>query len=234
MRWMFFLLAMTPSFAIAELVTFEDLPTPPPVNGAGDLFFANNQSSNYAGIAWGDHFSVFGSHYGLNSAGPLFGNVHGDYGLTNSSADPVNGLDSVSFSTNMVLTGSFWGRNEYFGFAGGADQITIHVMSGSSEIASASFNLPDWVGNPQGGHQQPGPLGFFDTSSFASLSGITGYVISRHESQPNNGNWVADDFTFLAPSTVPEPSTLGLIAFGAIGVAGTWLSRRRKKSVAAA
>jgi len=220
------LLAMTPSLAMAELVTFENLPSPPPLDASQGLFFANNSSAVYEGITWGE-FSVFGNQYSSSGSvggigiDPLFGNVHGNYGVSNSG-----GAASVSITTNMVLTSSFWGRNEYFGFGGGADQITIHVMSGANEIATKVVDLPNF--GSHNGLEEASPLEKVDTSEFLNLHGITGYVITRHEPRDFADNWVADDFTFVAPSTVPEPSSLGLMAVGVIGFFGTRLVRRRK------
>ena len=107
-------------------------------------------------------------------------------------------------TTNLVLTSAWFGRNEYYGFGGGADQITLHALAGAAILGSVSFNLPEL--NPA----QPEVLSKVDTSAFAALAGITGYRIDRHEIGSQSGNWVADDFTFIA--AVPEPGVELLLA----------------------
>jgi hypothetical protein len=74
-------------------------------------------------------------------------------------------------------------------------------------------------------------MGFADTSIFASLTGITGYRIDRHELGSQTGNWVADDFSFT-PASVPEPSSLGLSLLSLLALGGKLLMnavRRRNK-----
>lgn len=80
-----------------------------------------------------------------------------------------------------------------------------------------SFNLPEL--NPA----QPELLSKLDTSAFASLVGITGYRIDRHEIGNQSGNWVADDFTFIA--AVPEPGVELLLA--GLALVGLVAARRR-------
>jgi hypothetical protein len=117
-------------------------------------------------------------------------------------------------------------QNQYYGFGSGADQVTINALDGATVLASVVFDLP--APTVAG---QPGLMGFADTSRFASLTGITGYRIDRHELGAQTGNWVADDFSF-APASVPEPSSLGLSALGLLVLGGKLLVdaiRRRTK-----
>lgn len=75
------------------------------------------------------------------------------------------------------------------------------------------FDLPELLPG------EPEPLGFVDTSVFATLSGITGYRIDRRElGAPFGGNWVADDFSFVAATAVPEPPAWALLAAGLGGL----------------
>jgi hypothetical protein len=189
--------------ARADIVaTFDDLPTPPALDSATGLQFANNNSLVYRGITWDSGFSVVGDQYRVNPPpnpppNPLFGIPHsGDYFVTNGNGG------SVTIKTGLVLTGAWFGRIQYYGFGGGADQVTIVAVSGSTDLASVVFNLPE--NNPG----EPEPLSFVDTSSFANLSGITGYRIDRNAPSQFAVNWAADDFQFRS---VPEPGSLAMI-----------------------
>ena len=192
--------------AQAALVTFDDLVAPPPVDSATGLFFANGASSTYGGVTWDSRFTVVGDAYRVDTAtpGPLFGLPHsGHYFVTNQGVGAGN--DGLTINTNMVLTGAWFGRNEYYGFGAGADQVTIHALSGASVLASVVFDLPELLAG------LPEVMSFVDTSAFGALSGITGYRIDRRELGTLAGNWVADDFTFVAARELPEPGSLGLL-----------------------
>ena len=126
----------------------------------------------------------------------------------------------------MVLTGSWWGRNEYYGFGGGATNITIKATAAFGTL-STTFELPNPGIDPSTGLQGPSPLEFINTSTFASLSGITQYDIIVNDPAVIDVNWVADNFTFVPASTVPEPSSLSMLMLGLIAVTGTWMFRWR-------
>jgi hypothetical protein len=195
--------------APAVTLTFDDLPTPLAVNALGGLFFANGNSAAYGGVVWEAGLAVGGAQFRVQTLpvpGPLFGIPHsGDYFLTNQGNGVSN--DAMRLTTPLVLTGAWFGRNEYYGFGGGADRITINALQGSTVLGSVSLDLPELNAG------QPEPLSFVDTSAFVRLTGITGYRIDRRESGAQSGNWVADDFTFIA--AVPEPGgemfLLGLV-----------------------
>lgn len=192
--------------AQAALVTFDDLGAPPPVDSATGLFFANGASSSYGGVTWDSRFTVVGDAYRVDTAtpGPLFGLPHsGHYFVTNQGDG--SGNDGLTLSTTMVLTGAWFGRNEYYGFGAGADQVTIRALSGATVLASVVFDLPELLTG------LPEVMSFVDTSSFTTLAGITGYRIDRRELGTLAGNWVADDFTFVAARDLPEPATVWLL-----------------------
>lgn len=194
--------------AQAALLTFDDLPTLPATNSSQDLYFSNNSSSVYGGVTWDPGFAIVGDAYRVDTGtpGPLFGLPHsGHYFLTNRGYQ-AGSNDAMMLTTSQVLTGAWFGRNEYYGYGAGADQVTINALSGSTVLAAIVVDLAEH--NPG----LPEPLQFVDTSSFLALSGITGYRIDRRELGSQSGNWVADDFTFVAPRTVPEPATAGLAA----------------------
>jgi hypothetical protein len=220
------LLAATAAESRAGLVTFDNLPNPPATDSLTDLFSANHNSSLYGGVTWDSRVTVVGDAYRVDTVtpGPLFGIPHsGHYFITNGGQDN----DGILLQTDQVLLGAWFGRNEYYGFGSGADQVTISALHGSTVLASVVFDLPALS---EAG--QPGLMGFADTGGFAGLTGITGYRIDRHELGSQSGNWVADDFSFAAAS-VPEPSSavlwlLGLLAPGGILLVDRLQRRKRR------
>lgn len=188
------------------VATFDDLELPPPIGSASGLQYTNTSNSlMYQGVSWDADFSVVGDQYRVASGGPLFGIAHsGHYFVTNQS-----GRSGLTITTTQVLTGAWFGRNQYYGFSeGGADQITIVALSGATELASVVFDLPE--SHPG----LPEPLSFVDTGAFAALSGITGYRIDRREVGSQSGHWIADDFQFGMVNRVPEPGTAPLLLAG--------------------
>ncbi|MFM8331688.1 MAG: hypothetical protein ACKN9T_08365 [Candidatus Methylumidiphilus sp.] len=206
--------------ALSAVATFDDLPTPPAVDSVVRLVDANNGQNSYAGAIWDDGFSVVGDayHVGSGATDPKFGIPHSPhYFVTNQ------GGGSVGITTTQVLTGAWFGRNTYYGFDnGGADQVTLVALAGSSPLLSLAFDLPE---------NNPGlaePLSFVDTSAFAALSGITGYRIDRRQLGDQTGHWVADDFQFTAPTPVPIPA--GVWLFGPALAGFARFGKRRQPS----
>lgn len=210
-------IAATASLARASVITatFDDLPTPPALNSATGLQFANNNSLEYKGVHWNSGFRVVGDQYKVDPpAGPDFGIPHsGHYYVTNENGG------SVTLTTDLLLTGAWFGQNEYYGYGGGADQVTIVALSGGNDLASVVFDLLDTLPG------EPEPLAFVDTSAFAGLSGITGYRIDIHAPSQYAVNWVADDFQFTRAAAVPSPGTLVLLA----AVLPGWMGLRRRQ-----
>jgi len=195
------------------IATFDDLPAPPKVDSSSSLQLANKNSLSYQGITWDDGFDVVGDEHRVDTVtpGPFYGKPHSPhYFVTNQG-----GADGLLITTDMVLTGAWFGPNEYFGFGRGADGITIVALSGATELGSVTHALdPVDTG-------QTAPIEFVDTSAFLGLSGITGYRIDRHVPNEFQVNWVADDFQFES-AQAPNPPTLVLTGIGLVALLGMW------------
>lgn len=200
------------------VATFDDLPLPPELTSSSGLQYTNdNNSLSYRGTIWDDRFSVVGDQYRVSPLdGPLFGLPHsGHYFVTNQ-----DGQSGLLITTPNILTGAWFGRNEYYGFgAGGADQITIFALSGATELASVVFDLPETADG------EPEVLSFVDTGIFQTLTGISAYRIDRRELGTQSGHWVADDFQFISTSEVPLPMSLNLMAL----VIGLWWAQTGRR-----
>ena len=185
-------------------------------------------------MTFDSNFGVVGDEYriGGSAPNPAYGVPHsGHYFLSNGNTPN----DNLTIQTTLVLTEAWFGRNEYYGYGGGASSVTVTAFGSSGDLGSETTLLPDTYpytgnlpGNPSIGNGLPDPLVKLDTSSFLGLSGITGYRISRVELGTFNGNWIGDDFTFTSASTVPEPTGFALFGVGLLGM--TYMLRRQKLS----
>ena len=211
------LFAAVPAMA-GVVATFDDLPAPPALDSASGLQWTNGAAGLlYQGVTWDSRFGVVGDQYRVGGGGsPLFGIPHsGHYFVSNQ-----DGSTGMTITTDKVLTGAWFGRNQYYGFGeGGADQVTIVALNGATELGSVIFDLPEsHAGLPE-------PLSFVDTGIFAMLGKITGYRIDRRELGQQSGNWVADDFTFADATQVPAPGGAVLMLGGLAALLAT---RRRR------
>ncbi len=189
-----FSLTFCPALTQAEqqIVNFEDLPQPPILSQRTGLEFTDN--ANYADIIW-QNITAFGRDYRVETVtpGPPFGLAHsGNYAITNDG-------NSSRLTTKKILIGLWVGQNEYYGYGGGADQITISALdSQGHHLSSVSMDLPD---NIEG---EAEVLQWMDTRQFVSFANIAAYRIDRQEIGTGGGNWVADDLHFMTSAPYPD------------------------------
>ena len=217
-------------------IDFDHLASLPAVTAASSFAAANGGSLTTQGVTFASSFEVVGDQYRINGSAPnpTFGvPTSGHYFLSNGNTPN----DNLLIQTTLVLTEAWFGRNEYYGYGGGATSVTVTAFGSSGDLGSETTLLPDtypYTGNLPGysiGNGLPDPLVQLDTSSFLGLSGITGYRISRVATGQFNGDWVGDDFTFENASTVPEPTGLGLFSIGLIGLAYKLRRQRRISNI---
>jgi hypothetical protein len=222
-------------WAASFTIDFESLPTLGTTSESTSFADANGGSSTFNGVTFDSRSRVIGDEYRIGgpAPNPPMGVPHsGQYFLNNGNTDNTGLL----ITTSNVLTQAWFGRNEYYGYIGGASQVTVTALGASGDLASVSLVLPDtfpYTGNlapPNDGigNGLPDPMVQMDTSSFLGLSGITGYRIDRVATDPSAGDWVADDFTFASPAAIPEPSTYALFGVGLLFL--LWRTRSRPQS----
>jgi hypothetical protein len=205
------LLASLAPAAHALTAGFDDFVPQPAVDAVERLVDANGGSSTYLGIVWDERFRVVGDQYRIEAGAPFYGVARSGHHFVTNELSNVGGVpsdDGLTITTTQVLMEAWFGQNEYYGFGGGADQITIHALADGSILGSVTADLPD--ANPG----LPEPLAKVDTSAFLALTGITGYRIDRRAQGEFATSWVADDFVFAAP--VPEPGTWAMLVAGGL------------------
>ncbi len=219
------LLALAGPAAADFTVSFDNLSSEPTRNGAEALFYAAGGSQDQDGtpfvtvdgVGFDGFLGVVGDQFvGDDGLGTdFYAAPHsGHYAIFNSQ-----GQSPISLVTDRALLGAYFGRNDYGDGSFGADSVTVNALHGSNVLASDSLNLTSTT------------LTYLDTSNFASLTGITGYQITRSVSNGSPGHYIADDFTFAGDAApVPEASTT--VSFGLLLVLGglAVVTKRRKET----
>jgi hypothetical protein len=216
--------AAAPS-AHAVTAGFDDLAAQPAIDAVARLIDVNGGSGTYLGMVWDARFRVVGDQYRIEVGAPFYGVARSGRHFVTNEMSMVGGVpsdDGLTITTTQVLTEAWFGQNEYYGFGGGADQITIRALSGDTVLGAVTADLPD--ANPG----LPEPLSKVDTSAFLALDGITGYRIDRRPQNEFASSWIADDFVFAAP--VPEPGTWAMLVAG--GMLLGWTGRLRSNRCA--
>ncbi len=178
------------------IVTFDDLSLTSASNDS--LYTLNNDSSLYKDVVWDTGFSVFGEDYAICDDCPFFGIPHsGSFAITNY--DDTGGL---TMTTQKILLGFWAGRNEYYGYDGGTEEISVHALDAAGIVlGSVTHQLPD---NYSGLAE---PFEFVDTSAFTNLTAIQAYRVEPAQGCDMDCNWVADDFVFTDGAFAPVPDS---------------------------
>lgn len=224
--WPALLLALLPSSVRAQsLVGFEGLASPPALDGRSSFSDANGGSLVHAGMTWDSRLNVLGASHrtGNDPSNPLSSIPHGGSFFVTNEAYPGDG-DGISITPAApgapVLVGAWFGQVEYYGYGHGAMTITLEALNGGTVLDSASVSLVANTGNT------PLPMAYLDASSFATLTGVTGYRIRQDPLLAGSRYWSADDFTF-AP--VPEPPGIMAGAGAGLVALATWRRTRRAR-----
>lgn len=225
------------AYAINLTITFDDLPNLGATDQSLSFEDANAGSGVFNGVTFGSpqyQFGVTGDNYRIGGSSP-----NPTFGVPYSGHFFLNNRETVSsfITTTYVLTEAWFGRNEYYGYGGGATSVTVTALGNNVDLGSVTTALPDtfpYTGNlpaPNGGigNGLPDPMVRLDTSSFLGLTGITGYRIDRVPNG-NNGNWVADDFTFSAVAVPWETDALSVVGTTALFGLGVWSKTRSAKT----
>lgn len=201
------------------IIEFEDLSTPPAIDWFASTYQANGGNNTYDGVEWDPRTFIVGKQYVEayvpQGSNPFAMPHSGDYALING-----NGENHIFLVTTEILTGAWFARVDLGAGAYGATQVTIHALNGTVSLGSESLDLNSTI------------PAFLDTSSFLSLTEITGYRIDRipqESGEPSRiGSWTADDFQFGA-SPVPIPATAWLLGSGLVGLVGARTMRKKTK-----
>ncbi|MCT0224789.1 Ig-like domain-containing protein, partial [Synechococcus sp. CS-1328] len=180
-------------------IGFEQFATELTPSQTSGIVYINGGSSVIDGVGFDPRIRVVGNDYRVAAPdGPVYGIPHGgQYFISNAEAE----TDDILLSTSRVLVESWFGRNEFYGFGGGASAITITAFGASGDLASVSVDLPDTF---------PGladPTVMVDSRSFLDFAGeILGYRINRVAIGAFGGQWVADDLRFVDAADVVVPA----------------------------
>jgi len=191
----FLLLSHSAARAAADIITFDNFANEPLRAGFSTLSAANGGSPTFDGVTFSNNSAVFGDHVNFGGSSPVATPHSGNYSF-------AAGNQAITLTTSKTLYGLYLGQIN-FSFA--ATSVNITAIAGGTVLATLTASL---TGTTQS---------FFDTSSFASLTGITEYYLEGYS--PNNTSahdFVGDDFTFspLAPAPITgtfdfESNTVG-------------------------
>jgi len=190
----------------AAFVAFDTLVNLPATNSFRSLSSANGGSSVLGGATWDTNFFVVGGGYIEQFQNQGGSNPFARPQTPNFALFNANAADGLTIQTTDILTSLWLARPDMGRGPSGTNQVTVRAMSGSTVLASRTINLTSTT------------PAFLDTSSFAALTGVTGYRLNRVATGVDGyggGHYIADSFQFQPVAVVPVPATALIFAFGA-------------------
>ncbi len=188
----FILLSHSAAHAADDVITFDNFANQPLRTGGNSLSGANN-GPIFDGVAFSENSAVFGDNVTIGGYSPVATPHSGNYSFATAN-------QSTTLTTTKTLYGLYLGQ---INFAAAATSVTVSALgAGGVTLASKTDTLTSTTQS------------FFDTSNFASLTGITGYtLVGSNPNDPNARGFVGDDFTFSPPVVPPVPSITGTFDF---------------------
>ena len=161
---------------------------------------------------------TFSGSGGSNNGGAIL-NEGSNFGVS-----ALSGANFLAFNPNYVTlaNGGLPIDPETINFASPQSLVTLYVATGSN--GTASFELEGYQNSVLVASSTATSTSGYEPLSVSFPSGMNSVVLSGGADRP----FVVDNLSFQA---VPEPSTLALLAAGAIGLLGYgWRRRRATKS----
>jgi len=162
---------------------------------------------------------TFSGSGGSNNGGAIL-NEGSNFGVS-----ALSGANFLAFNPNVNVTLANGGLPidpETINFASPQSLVTLYVATGS--FGTASFELEGYQNSVLVASSTATSTSGYEPLSVSFPSGMNSVVLSGGADRP----FVVDNLSFQA---VPEPSTLALLAAGAIGLLGYgWRRRRATKS----
>ncbi len=184
------------------------------INAPDDFSATTNLTTLYSPL--GVTFSGSG---GSNNGGAILNEA------SNFGVSALSGANFLAFNPNVNVTLANGGLPidpETINFASPQSLVTLYVATGSN--GTASFELEGYQSSVLVASSTATSTSGYEPLSVSFPSGMNSVVLSGGADRP----FVVDNLSFQA---VPEPSTLALLAAGAIGLLGYgWRRRRATKS----
>lgn len=209
------LLAAGAGSAGAQTLGFDNLPAEPGAAGMGLLVTANGGSRSVSGVTFNAaahaDWEIVGNAFKAPRSADVFAATHsGSYALAGNafSGTDVFGqiYSGLTISTPQVLNSLYLGFDDNGNHSNDASSVTITALGAGGNLASVTVALASQS------------LVLLNTAtSFAGLSGITGYRFTTVAADALNAAYgrayvIADDLSFAA--AVPEPATAASLGLG--------------------
>jgi hypothetical protein len=145
--------------------------------------------------------------------------------LTAVNAQPISGSN---YLRNTVNTGV-----QLYSFDTGLSAVGVTVLARNvarniTALITYDDNSTGTLGPFTVGAVANGLTSNATPDTFFGFSAPTGKLITSLRLSAGQENFfVIDDLAFITPTAIPEPSTYALIGMTAIGLAGTWMRKKR-------